>query len=351
MFLKLHNTRRLFFLLLLSLRPLAGWSADSYPLFDSDSVFKIEIRADFSSIQVDRSSVKPVYHDATLTYQLRGQNEVVLSVRIMARGNFRRDTSHCSFPPLFVNFRKEEVKNTLFENQDRIKLVTPCQDDEDVIDEYLVYKMYNRVTDASFRVRLVKILFFDTGSQKEIFEKYSFFLEDNDHMAERNNGKEIDRFITPFELDRDSFNKMALFQFMIGNKDWYISSRQNINLVQPVDNQKMTIPVPYDFDLSGFVNAEYTKPKGVPEKYLASRRVYKGICLSMQEYKVLFSYFRKMRPEFENIIKTDPIISKGERNYLLNYIAYFYTVIGNKDLTEKEILSVCETKKTYNIPE
>ena len=47
--------------------------------------------------------------------------------------------------------------------------------------------MYNQVTDLSFKVRLVKILYFDTGRNKPVFEKYSFFIEDKDHVAERNN--------------------------------------------------------------------------------------------------------------------------------------------------------------------
>ena len=39
---------------------------------------------------------------------------------------------------------------------------------------------------------------------------------------------------------------------MIGNKDWFVTSRQNIVLVQP-DDGAAPHAVPYDFDMSSFV--------------------------------------------------------------------------------------------------
>ena len=58
--------------------------------------------------------------------------------------------------------------------------------------------MYNQVTDKSLKVRLVKILFYDTSIRKELFEKYSFFIEDKKHFEERNNCSEIilDKYVS-----------------------------------------------------------------------------------------------------------------------------------------------------------
>jgi hypothetical protein len=326
--------------------PVTAVSVDS--LFRSDEVIKIELRSDFDAIQKERTDSQS-YHDGELIYYTPDRDPVRLTVRIMARGNFRLDPVNCDFPPLFVDFKKGEVANTIFRNQNRIKLVTPCQFEEDIIDEYTIYKLYNQVTDLSFNVRLVKVLYFDTGLNKKVFEKYSFFLEDKKHVAERNNATERDKFLTPFDLNRENFQKLSVFQYIIGNKDWYVSSRKNIMVLEPEEAYQGLYAVPFDFDFSGFVNAEYTKPRGVPEDLLADRRVYKGLCYTDEEFKKIFDFFRGLKPEFESIINNQKLIPKYTRRQILDYINNFYTIIDRNELFEQAFLTTCETPKDYNI--
>jgi hypothetical protein len=323
-------------------------AAEVDSLFESDEIINMELRSDFSAIQKERAE-NPEFHDGELIYYTPGSKPVKLSVKVMARGNFRLNPTHCNFPPLFVDFKKNEVNNTIFDNQNRLKLVTPCQLEEDVIDEYTIYKMYNQVTDLSMKVRLVKILYFDTGLNKKIFEKHSFFLEDKKHAAERNNVLAKDRFLTPFDLNQENFKKLSVFQYIIGNKDWYISSRKNIVIMQPEDSSLGLYAVPYDFDFSAFVNAEYTKPKGVPENIPIDRRVYKGICYTDDEFKEIFEFYRGLKPVFESIINNQELISKSSRKQIIRYIRNFYTVIESRELIKQEFLDVCETRKDYNL--
>jgi hypothetical protein len=310
----------------------------------------MELRSDFSSIQQNRTQ-NPQYFDGELIYYSSDNESEKLTVRVMVRGKFRLKPENCNFPPLFIDFKKSEVKNTIFDNQNRLKLVTPCQDEEDVIEEYTVYKLYNRVTELSIRVRLVKILYFDTGGDSILFEKHSFFIEDDDHAAKRNNCYVKDKFLTPFDLNRESYTKLSVFEYMIGNKDWFVTSRQNIIIFQPDDTTKVPYAVPYDFDFSGFVNAEYTKPYGVPDDNLSNKRLYKGLCFTDHEFKEVFEFYRKLRPEFESIIKNQKLISRSGRKYLDSYITYFYNVVRSKIMIREEFLEKCETKKTYNITE
>lgn len=322
--------------------------ADS--LFQSDDIINIELRSDFSAIQIDRAG-NPEYHDGELIYYSESGVPVSLSVRVMARGNFRRDPANCDFPPLFVNFKKNEVSNTLFDNQDKIKLVTPCQKEEDVIEEYIIYKMYNLVSDQSMKVRLANILYYDTGSSKELFSKYSFFIEEKEHAAERNNAYEKDVFMTPYGLNRQNVKNMAVFQYMIGNNEWFITTRHNVIIMQPEDKSVAPFAIPYDFDFAAFVNADYTKPKGVPEDLLKNRRVYKGICLTQDELENTFDLYRRLRPEFESVINNMSLVSKSSRRQMIKYIDRFYVVINSSALIKREFLDVCETKADYNIAE
>lgn len=319
-------------------------------LFNSDEVIKMELRSDFSAIQVDRVD-NPQYHEGELIYQTPDGTAIKLSVKVMARGNFRRDPENCSFPPLALNFKKNEVKNTLFDNQDKLKLVTPCQYDRYVIDEYLVYKLYNQVTDRSFKVRLVSILYFDTGKGKKLFEKYSFFIEHEDQVAERNNSVEIDKILTPYDLDWETFRKTAFFQYMIGNKDWYVTSRRNIVIMQPNDTTLAPYAIPYDFDFAGFINADYTRPKDVPVEFLATRRVYKGLCYDAREYNEVFALFKSLRPVFESVMDDMPLISKFDKGQHKVYLSSFYEIIENKEMIRQEFQDKCETRKAYNVPE
>jgi hypothetical protein len=324
------------------------WADGIDSLFRSDEIIKMELRSDFSTIQKEREN-NAEYHNSELIYYNAANEPVKLSVKVMVRGNFRLKPTNCNFPPLLLNFRKNEVKNTIFENQDKLKLVTPCQTEEDLIEEYTAYKMYNQVTDLSFKVRLVKILYFDTYLNKTVFEKYSFFLEDKEHVAERNNMLAKDRLATPFDMNEDNYIKLSMFQYLIGNKDWWVSSRKNIVIMESENSFEGLFAVPYDFDFSGLVNADYTKPMGDPDYPIDNRRVYKGICFTDDQFREVFEFFRQLRPEFESIINNQVLVSKSDRRQILRYINDFYIVIDNKYLVKQHILNACETRKDYNL--
>lgn len=317
-------------------------------LFSSEDILQLELRSDFTALQKNRME-EPVWFDGVLVYYQPEGTNLKIDVKVSVRGNFRLRPENCSFPPLLIDFRKESVKNTLFEDQNRLKLVTPCQDEEDLLDEYIVYRLYNQVTEYSFRVRLAKILYFDTRTNEPLFVKYSFFLEDEERMAKRNDAKVTEKFYTPFDLDYESYKKLSVFQYIIGNKDWYAVSRKNIVIVQPHDSTLKPVAVPYDFDFSGFVNASYTEPKGLPAYTMGYRRGYKGICYSEDEFLEVFDYFRKMRRIFLEVIRKEESLSPAGRYNLVDYIKYSISILRSRYVLKNEFLKNCETKELYNI--
>jgi hypothetical protein len=330
--------------------PAQAQAHETDTLFLSDELIYLDLSSHFSEIRADTSK-DPKPHPGKLIYRNPDGKTQTFTVKVRARGDFRRNPEICTFPPLLVNFRKNEVRNTIFNNQDKLKLVTACQREEDVVEEYVIYKLYNQVTDLSLKVRLVKVRYFDTRTDKEVFERYSFFIEHEDQMAERNNMTERNSLLTPFDLDRENFMKMSVFEYLIGNRDWFISSRKNVVILQSGDNPKPLYSVPYDFDFAGLIDASYAKPRDVPEKFLSKRRVYKGLCYTEEEFKRTFEFFRKLKPVFESIINNQEIISKATRKENLRYLESFYTTIEDKELFKKEFLDVCETRKMYNLPE
>lgn len=316
-------------------------AAEPDPLFVSDEVIKIELRSDFTKIIGDRTEFKE-YQPAELRYQLKGGNKISLAVMIKARGNFRLNPDNCSFPPLMINFENSNTPNTLFSNQGKLKLVTPCQEEEDLLEEYVIYKMYNLVTDISFRARLARIAYYDTGTDKKLFTVYSFFLENEDRVAERIKAEIIEKEIKPAGLDMENFKKMSVFQYMIGNIDWNVSAMKNIIVMQPEKKDKNPYAVPYDFDFSAFVDAKYSIEKGIEEDIMSSRRLFLGICLTLVEYNTVLELYRKLKPSFEAEILKHKAISDPSKKKLIVFLNSFYKVINNDTLSKQVFLRPCQ---------
>jgi hypothetical protein len=317
-------------------------------LFRSEEVLNIEIRSDFSSILNDRD-YNPEDHPGVLILFLAAGSEEKYEIIITTRGNFRLKPENCEFPPLLINFRKNEVTNTVFEGQNKLKLVTPCQGENEVIEEYIVYKMYNLVTDLSFGARLARITYYDTSKNRILFTKHSFFIEDAGDVAIRNKCSETTRFLTPFSLESENYKKLSLFQYMIGNTDWFSVSRKNMIILQPDDTSMAPLAVPYDFDFSGFVNAAYSIPDYLPYTMVPEKRVYKGICYKPDELVETFAFYRNIRPTLEAVIRNQQLLQASDKSYLLKYIGQFYRIIENKKLSIREFNSTCETRKDYNL--
>lgn len=315
-------------------------------LFLSEEPVEMELRVDFTAIQNERDE-DPDYHEGELVYHSTEGLEVRLPVDVKARGNFRLDPANCKFPPLYLNFKKSLVKNTLFDGQNKLKLVTPCQYEEYVLEEYIIYKMYNLVTDWSFKVRLIHMLYYDTGRDKKLFTKYGFFIEDEDKVAERNHAEVKDKFHTPFDLNPVNVMRFSVFQYIIGNSDWYITSRQNVVIMQPEDTVKKPEAVPYDFDFSEFIDAGYTKPEGVPDEMLKERRVYKGICFTPDQFNAVFYFYRNLKPQFDHIIDEMKLLPKYIRKNNHNYLDEFYRITSDPNEVKREFLDHCKTYKDY----
>ena len=315
-------------------------------LFQSEDVINLTIKANFDEILDDRDEDRE-YHDGLILYTSDIGEESEIPVRLKVRGNFRRNPQNCKFPPLMLNFKTKEVKGSLFENQDKLKLVTPCQYEEDVIEEYLTYKLYNELSEYSLKVRLVKILYLNSRKDKKVFEKYSFIIESEDRAAERLDSKIIEKFYFPFDLDTTITSRMTVFNYMIGNKDYYITSRHNVYIMQPDDSNRLPYPVAYDFDWAEFIDAAYTKPKGVPEELLEDRRVYFNICYSEETFAEIFEYFKELRPRFEQKIRDAELLKNFSKKQSLKYLEEFYDIIENKEQIKSEFLDVCRKKSYY----
>ena len=116
--------------------------AQDLPLFQSDEPLELTLEADVIALTEDKSD-DPEYTQAFLIQNLPDYKIIGFEIQVKPRGNSRRLTDLCDFPPLKFNFKKNQLNSTVFEGQDKLKFVSQCRQLSDfknyVLEEYLLY--------------------------------------------------------------------------------------------------------------------------------------------------------------------------------------------------------------------
>jgi hypothetical protein len=307
-------------------------------IFSSDTILPLSLIMDKEIVLSDIGDNR-TYHQATLIY---GKDSML--VKVKTRGNFRRDVEICNFPPLMIQFDSLATKNTIFEGQKQLKVVTHCQQDSTayeqmLLEEYAIYKMYNFLTDKSFKVQLAKITYKDLKKTSDSTTKMAFFIENDKKMAERLGEKLAKKKDTIQYLQCNTFlmTQTAVFQFMIGNTDWSISNKHNIELLKATQ----PIAIPYDFDLSGLIDASYATP--TPELGIKTvrERLYRGYCQSDAELNLVFEKFKTHKDNIFAIWNDLPQHQTERKQKGQKYLENFYQIIENKDSIQFYFIDNC----------
>ena len=319
-------------------------------LFDHDKILELTLTGNANELIKDRGD-DPQYHALKLSYKDEKTGLIELPVEIKVRGHFRKLKQNCSYPPFLLNFSKEETKNSIFQGQDKIKLVTPCKDEKYVLREYLVYKLYNQLTPKSFRVRLVK---FDLQSAetkfKDIEPLYGILIEDEDQMAKRNNAVSVGgKIVRPQQTLEADFLNMAVFEYLIGNTDWSVQYLQNVKLIA-ADSLSVPSTVAYDFDHAGIVGAPYARPAS--ELLLSSTRErrYRGYCIDeMNQFEAVLSRYIQYKDDLYKVYTESPLIDEGYRKSTVKYLDDFFKIINDPKKLKREFQYPCQADGTGNV--
>lgn len=319
-------------------------------VFDSDSILHITIQGNVRGLLNDRTAAASRDFPMNLTINNEGGTEITLPVNMKTRGHFRKLKENCIYPPLLIQFIDTgSMRNTWFGHQKELKLVMPCQGEEYVLREWMVYKLYNLITPMSFKARLVQLTLVDEKAKKRDASIYAFLLEDEDHMAKRNQSIILDKKIIPQQAQMKPFLTTAVFEYMVGNTDWGVQFLQNIKLIAK-DTNSRPIVIPYDFDHAGIVNAPYAKP--APELQLSSvrERRYRGYCIqSLNQYDEIISLFNDLKPQFYNLFNSSTLLKPKYINSTLQFLDGFYNTLHNTKSWQKEFTYPCDIRGTGNV--
>jgi hypothetical protein len=316
--------------------------AEALPLFKFTVPLAFTLTADFKAIERDRNPDSIRRFPGVLAVAGHDGKTVSIPVQLGTRGAVR--LSYCQFAPLRIEFPKKEIIGTPFEGQSNLKLVVHCQNrsmfEQFVLGEYTAYRIFNLFTPLSYRARLARATYVDSSSQKPITTRYAFFVEHDEDVAKRANGR-----IIPLEnrlfrhLDTDTTTMMALLQYMIANTDYSIFALHNVRLIQ--NQAGAFVPIVYDFDLAGLVNTSYGAPD--PQLHLTSlrQRLYRGPCRPLEAYEPFLAKFRENKAEVMALYDTIPDFTPEYKKTAKDFLEEFYATINKKNDVKREFVDRC----------
>jgi len=319
-------------LVLLTTSPSFGSS-----LFDDNSILEVTMSGPLSTLLKQKKNREEYPFSLTV-------DDTSIDVAVRIRGNSR--VAVCRFPPLRLNFTASGADGTAFAGENKLKLVTHCQNgnkksQNNVLNEFTAYRIFNLISDQSYRVRLLRIHYEDTdGKQRKLEEPhYGFLIESDKGLVKRLGGTitkvEAIRFST---LDIQQTARLNVFQYLIGNKDWSFVTADsddtcchNIDLL---DVDGSVVPIPYDFDLAALTRAKY-RSKGPLNQ--SKRREYFGYCKTPAD--MLDQAIDHIQPIKDEILTTAlevPALDDDSRERRATFIAaYFEEAVGKASLLAK----------------
>lgn len=320
-------------------------------LFESQDTLEITLAAPWQDL-VRNKSYQGNY-PATIVYRDPDGREMTHPLTVERRGIKRQDA--CRFPPIRLRFEKGDVKGSVFRGQTSLKMVTHCEQSQR-FDQYyrlemLAYRIYNLLTDYSFRVRPLSVTYKDNGGGKDIESRFAFLIEDDSDVAKRNDLKKLKiPRISHTRLERDLTGLFALYQLMIGNVDWSALSGpdpeeccHNVKLIanRPLEKGDPIYPIPYDYDSAGIVNAPYAAPPGGLGINSVTQRLYRGFCIHNDTLPGARELIRQNKTAILALINEDPVLNSGSKKKTSRYLEKYFDIIEDDKDFDRQVVRKC----------
>jgi len=305
----------------------------------------LELKIGYSNKELNKDTNDSTFIITSMAY-LHEEKWSEIEVNLRARGNFRRN--QCYFPPVKMKIKKKQYAGTLFDGNKTMKLVLPCkiesEKNDNVIQEFIAYKIYEKISPFHFKTRMVNIEFTEPkGNKTKTFQLKGFLIEDDKRVAKRHEGKVMERFIHPMAMQHMTSVQNAFFQYLLGNTDFSVAYQHNGKLLYI---NKEIIPLPYDFDMTGWVNPSYATVNTTLGINSVKDRKYRGFKRE-QEYfdEVRTQFLAKKGALMEMVASFESEFSDPkEFQTMIEFMGSFYDVLEDDAIFEKVIVAEARTK-------
>lgn len=322
------------------------------PLFASDSLLDITLTAPFAEIDRDRDKEKA--YPGTLSYVDESGQQVVLDVSLEVRGNWRLQKDNCRYSQLWVDLKRGQTPNTLFAEQNRLKLVVQCGSQNRyryyLAKEYQLYQAFAAITDLNFDTRLLNTTYVSSDDPGETRTHLAFFIEHQRRLRHHFAMDDVElNSVAHDELEPVQSAIVGLFMYMIGNTDYSMTAAaegeeccHNAKLL--VDAAGRYYPIPYDFDASGFVDTNYAPlPNPVYKLDSNRQRLYRGYCVPANALETAVAQFNAARERIGAIVSDTAYVSSGIARSSQRYIDQFYAVLHDERSLQQNIVEKCRS--------
>ncbi|HSM30286.1 MAG TPA: hypothetical protein VK854_06255 [Woeseiaceae bacterium] len=317
------------------------------PLFQNHDTLDVTISAPLTTLVRERPTDEEL--EGTLSYSAGNGEPRTVDIKIRARGHSRHEI--CDLPPLWLNFRKSQVKDTLFHKQDKVKLAVHCEDSEryeqTLLREYMAYRILNLATPQSFQVRLLRVTWVDNEGKRERQVRYAFLLEHKNRLGKRIDRKDLKIDETSVAaIDPEHLNLTSVFQFLIGNTDFSPIAKPEYNecchnYVLFSNDKDLLVAIPYDFDQSGLVSAPYALPGRQFGIRSVRQRIYRGRCENNDHVEDSIDRFKVVRNNVFALIETQDGLTRKVRDILAGYVQQFYDIADDPRRVTRLMINRC----------
>ena len=333
-------------LLALVLAATASAQEGKRPLFESEAPLAVTLQAPWSDLL--KNTKDPKRHPAVLEFA-DAQGPHRLDATVETRGLTRLRL--CRFPPLKLRFAKGVGEGSVFAKQDELKMVTHCDRGQAYaqyyVQEWLAYRIYNLVTDRSFRARPLEVTYRDTLGAKPNGPHFAFVIEETGDMAKRVGLKrDAKTSFVPGDFEPLALSRFMLFQYLIGNTDWDVTLGprkeeccHNVRVLG--EGAGGRIAVPYDFDSAGLVNANYVAPHAsLPIEYV-TERLYRGFCAHNGALEAARQEYLGKRAAIMALVQGERRLSATRQREVAKFVEAFFETLASDEKFAREISGKC----------
>ncbi len=319
-------------------------------LFASSEPLAITLRGPFSVINTERS--KDRAYAGSLTYTSASGTDVVLEAEFTPRGNWRLEPGNCRYAQLWVNLRRSQTPGTLFENQNRLKLVLQCGRQARYADylykELQAYRIFQELSEYNFDTRLLNVTYAESEGSEGTRTQPAFFIEHQNRLAARWGFEGVEEHrVARDALDPLQTAVVGLFMYLLGNTDFNLQRGPNAeecchNAKALRDEDGRVFVVPYDFDATGWVDANYA-PDPHPRYNLRNNRsrLYLGFCNDTPTEELAVDRFRQSREDLSVLVEDAPLISERASSRNLRYLEDYFSILDDPRAFERSISRRC----------
>ena len=312
-------------------------------IFKQDLLFSnkkpLKIKLNYSNKNLNKNTNDSTFIKSKIIFFEKKINKEI-QVSLRARGNFRR--KHCYFTPVKIKIKKSDALNTIFSDNRTLKLVLPCKNNRDkndnILKEFIAYKIYEIISLYYFKTRRLEVDYTNQKNKKGInYNLAGFLIEDDDKVAKRFDGKIVKRKISPLAMDDFNSVNLSFFNFLIGNTDFSSAHQHNGKLLF---YEKKIIPIPYDFDLTGWVKPKYGL--GITNRlgYSFEERNYIGFKRGKNIYSKVRNHYLRLKEKIFNTVELyeSEFEYKKSYNLMMDYLRGFYEILEDDKLYDNLII-------------